>query len=154
VIERAGQAWQLVQRGSQEQYAYVDSAAFNLHSFYSGLEKLFELIARHIDRSLPGGETWHRDLLQRMSQDFPTFGQQLSVRTVPLSSMNSDDLDNWCVTCTRWGYSIRTALWPQEVIFAFAEAIHEVCKLSSRWLKIRLACVRQDSILTLRSNRN
>ena len=71
VIERAEQAWQLVQRGSQEQYAYVDSVALNLHGFYSGLEKLFEQIARHVDRSLPGNETWHRDLLQQMSQDFP-----------------------------------------------------------------------------------
>lgn len=71
VIERAGQAWQLVQRGQSEQYFYVDSVALNLHSFYSGLEKLFELIARHVDRSLPNGETWHRDLLYQMAQDFP-----------------------------------------------------------------------------------
>ena len=71
VIERAGQAWQLVQRVQSEQYFYVDSVALNLHSFYSGLEKLFELIARHVDRNLPGGETWHRDLLYQMAQDFP-----------------------------------------------------------------------------------
>jgi hypothetical protein len=71
VIERAGQAWQLVQKESKEQYAYLDSVALNLHSFYSGLEKLFELIARHVDRSLPSGETWHRDLLQQMTQDLP-----------------------------------------------------------------------------------
>ena len=70
VIDRAEQAWQFVQKGPPEQYAYVDSVALNLHSFYSGLEKLFELIARYVDRELPEGETWHRDLLQQMSQDF------------------------------------------------------------------------------------
>ena len=64
VIDRAEQAWHLVQKGPPQQYAYVDSVALNLHSFYSGLEKLFELIARYVDRELPVGETWHRDLLQ------------------------------------------------------------------------------------------
>jgi len=48
----------------------VDSVALNLHSFYSDLEKLFELIARYLDRGLPEGEMWHRDLLQQMSHDF------------------------------------------------------------------------------------
>lgn len=71
VVLRAGQAWQLVQSRPPDQYVYVDSVALNL-SFYSGLEKLFELIARHVDQNLPGGETWHRDLLQQMSQDLPT----------------------------------------------------------------------------------
>jgi len=43
--------------------------ALNLHSFYSGLERLFELIARHVDRTLPAGKTWHRDLLQQMAHE-------------------------------------------------------------------------------------
>jgi hypothetical protein len=33
------------------------------------LERLFELIARHVDGALPGGEAGHRDLLQQMAQD-------------------------------------------------------------------------------------
>ena len=53
VTDRAEQAWQLVRKRPPEQYAYVDSVALNLHSFYSGLEKLFELIARYVDRNLP-----------------------------------------------------------------------------------------------------
>jgi len=31
---------------------------------------LFEQIARHVDRSVPDSDTWHRDLLLQMSQDF------------------------------------------------------------------------------------
>jgi hypothetical protein len=69
VIERAGQAWLFAQEASEEQYAYLDSVALNLHSFYSGLERIFELIARQVDQNLPDSETWHRDLLQQMAED-------------------------------------------------------------------------------------
>jgi len=69
VVQRALRVWPQAQKASGDQDAYVDSVALNLHSFYSGLERLFELIARHLDRSLPKGETWHRDLLLQMAQD-------------------------------------------------------------------------------------
>jgi hypothetical protein len=69
VVQRALRAWPQAQRNSEEQYVYLDSVALNLHSFYSGIERLFELIARHVDCALPAGETWHRDLLQQMAQD-------------------------------------------------------------------------------------
>jgi hypothetical protein len=71
IVERASRGWSEVQQASAAQFAYVDSVALNLHSFYSGLERLFELIARHVDRNLPHDETWHRDLLQQMAQDRP-----------------------------------------------------------------------------------
>jgi hypothetical protein len=53
-------------------FAYLDSTALNLHGFYSGLERLFELIARQVDRQVPTGDTWHRDLLRQMSKDLPS----------------------------------------------------------------------------------
>lgn len=68
VVRRALAAWAQVERMPDEG-AYLDSVALNLHSFYSGLERLFELIARHVDGVLPGGGTWHRDLLGRMAQN-------------------------------------------------------------------------------------
>jgi hypothetical protein len=68
VVQRAQRAWTQTQMTSEEQL-YLDSVALNLHGFYSGLERLLELIARHVDRSLPAGETWHRDLLQQMAHD-------------------------------------------------------------------------------------
>lgn len=70
VVQRAQRAWSHAQQ-TPDEYAYLDSVALNLHAFYSGLERLFELIARHVDRSLPGGDTWHRDLLYQMGGDFP-----------------------------------------------------------------------------------
>ncbi len=68
VVQRALAAWSQAMRMPHES-AYLDSVALNLHGFYSGLERPFELIARHVDRSLPSGETWHRDLLQQMAQE-------------------------------------------------------------------------------------
>jgi hypothetical protein len=69
-VDRALRAWVHAQQMPGE-YAYLDSVALNLHGFYSGVERLFELIARHVDRSLPGGDTWHRDLLYQMAGDLP-----------------------------------------------------------------------------------
>ena len=71
VIDRAQQTWERIDEAPENEYAFVDSVALNLHGFYSGLEKLFELIARQVDQNLPDGETWHRDLLQQMAQDLP-----------------------------------------------------------------------------------
>lgn len=68
IVQRVQTAWAQARRMPEES-AYLDSVALNLHGFYSGLERLFELIARHVDGLLPGGETWHRDLLWRMTQN-------------------------------------------------------------------------------------
>ncbi len=51
--------------------AYLNSVALNLHGFYSGLERLFELIAIEIDGTQLKGEQWHRELLRQMAQDIP-----------------------------------------------------------------------------------
>lgn len=68
IVQRGLAAWSQARRVPDET-AYLDSVALNLHGFYSGLERLFELIARHVDGTLPTGETWHRDLLLQMAQD-------------------------------------------------------------------------------------
>jgi len=70
VVQRALGAWSRAQQ-TREEYAYLDSVALNLHAFYSGLKRLFKLIARHVDRRLPGGDTRHRDLLYQMGSDLP-----------------------------------------------------------------------------------
>ncbi|MDQ3702189.1 MAG: antitoxin, partial [Chloroflexota bacterium] len=45
--------------------------ALNLHGFYSGVERLLELIARHVDQAVPGGDAWHRELLYQMAREVP-----------------------------------------------------------------------------------
>ena len=40
-----------------------------LHDFYTGIEKIFENIAKEVDRRIPLGEEWHSDLLHQMTLD-------------------------------------------------------------------------------------
>jgi hypothetical protein len=46
---------------------YWDAVALNLHGFYSGVEQIFEDIARTIDGGLPSGAEWHTSLLRQMT---------------------------------------------------------------------------------------
>lgn len=69
VVKRAWMTWNRSKQLSSEQEVYIDSVALNLHSIYSGLERIFELIARHVGEKIPSGELWHRDLLKQMSQE-------------------------------------------------------------------------------------
>lgn len=48
---------------------YLDGVALNLHSFYSGIERIFELIAGNIDDTVPEGENWHQILLKQMAEE-------------------------------------------------------------------------------------
>ena len=50
---------------------YVGAVALNLHGFYEGLERLFEVIADGVDHTKPSGANWHQDLLRQMSIDIP-----------------------------------------------------------------------------------
>lgn len=40
-----------------------------LHDFYTGIEKIFEDIAKEVDRRVPIGDSWHSDLLHQMTLD-------------------------------------------------------------------------------------
>lgn len=53
------------------QNALINSIALNLHGVYTGLERIFEVIAKKIDQRFPTGDKWHRDLLEQMSVDIP-----------------------------------------------------------------------------------
>lgn len=69
VLERAEKGWQHSKINSDDMY--VDGVALNLHGFYSGLERLFELIATVVDESRPQGAEWHKELLEQMSKQVP-----------------------------------------------------------------------------------
>ena len=57
VVERTQRVWSRAVRSEPDQDLYIESVALNLHGLYSGIERLFELIARRIDRSAPSGDT-------------------------------------------------------------------------------------------------
>ncbi|MCB0000137.1 MAG: hypothetical protein KDE56_30445 [Anaerolineales bacterium] len=89
LVELTRQRWLTGKTYPAQQDVYLESVALNLHSFYSGLERLFELTAKHLDRSLPTGEAWHRDLLQQMATD------KLQHRPAILSQDSADTLDEF-----------------------------------------------------------
>jgi len=55
-------------RASQDTDFY-DAIALNLHAFYTGVEAMFEDIARTLDGAIPSGPNWHQELLQQMGAE-------------------------------------------------------------------------------------
>jgi hypothetical protein len=49
-VARVSAAWARARRATADQDYYLDAVALNLHGFYSGVERVFELTARYIDR--------------------------------------------------------------------------------------------------------
>ena len=89
MVARSQRIWARARQPSPDQDWFIDAVALNLHGFYSGIERLFELIARHIDHSIPTGETWHRDLLEQMARD------QSDTRPAVISVEIADGLDEF-----------------------------------------------------------
>jgi len=60
----------LTKTGRGKRFLEVRAAGSILHDFYCGIEKIFERIAVAIDKNLPGGESWHMELLLQMAEPF------------------------------------------------------------------------------------
>lgn len=69
VAGRVAEGWGRALRNGDDYY--LDSVALNLHGFYGGLERIFELVAATIDNTKPKGENWHQALLQQMATEVP-----------------------------------------------------------------------------------
>jgi hypothetical protein len=70
VINRVVQLSQKAQQTGDD--GYWDGVALNLHSFYGGVERIFEDIARTMDESVPSGPGWHADLLLQIASEIAT----------------------------------------------------------------------------------
>jgi len=68
---------------------YLDGVALNLHSFYSGIERIFELIAANVDDMIPKGKNWHQVLLTQMAKEIA------EVRPAVISYSVRLDLDEY-----------------------------------------------------------
>jgi hypothetical protein len=71
--------------------AYLKATAYDLHGFYGGLERIFEAVATAIDGSVPGGESWHRDLLQQMGENSQESDRRCSPKKRSASWTSSGD---------------------------------------------------------------
>ena len=58
--------------------------AMRLALFYTGLENIFQRIAREIDTDEPQGKEWHKDLLVQMGESRPSRPPVISEETVKL----------------------------------------------------------------------
>jgi len=82
VTGRIREGWERFRRTGDD--FYTDSTALNMHGFYSGTERVFQLIARTVDGSVPQGANWHRMLLEaRIST-----GRMLSMSLIPVHTPN------------------------------------------------------------------
>ena len=88
-VQRAEDAMSAGRVHPQDQRFYIDSAALSLHDYYTGLERIFQQIALHLERSAPEGSDWHRELLRQMSTDIP------NVRPAVLTAESARDLDEY-----------------------------------------------------------
>jgi hypothetical protein len=52
-----------------------------LHSFYNGVESIFLVVAKEVDRGAPRGADWHRTLLMRMTQAMSNRSRVISAET-------------------------------------------------------------------------
>ena len=87
VVERTLQAWQKASQQADD--FYLDSVALNLHSFYSGLERIFEKLASTIDGTMPSAANWHQELLVQMQTEIP------SIRPAVISARLKESLDEY-----------------------------------------------------------
>ena len=69
--------------------AYLKAVAYDLHGFYTGLERIFKSVANTIDDKIPEGENWHKDLLEQMALDIA------GLRPAVLSQDTVDLLDEF-----------------------------------------------------------
>jgi hypothetical protein len=70
-VDKVERGFRLVMERAKDADFYLDSVAFNLHSFYSGVERIFEIIPNDVDGEVPFGSRWHKDLLDQMSIELP-----------------------------------------------------------------------------------
>jgi hypothetical protein len=70
VLARAKRAWSHAPT-SADPDMYADSVALNLQGLYTGLERVFEQIARQLDNRMPAGKSWHLELLRQMRTSVP-----------------------------------------------------------------------------------
>jgi hypothetical protein len=69
LVTRCERAMERSTQNPVDRDLYVAAAALHLHDFYSGAERILEMIASVIDSNVPTGRAWHRDLLTQMTLD-------------------------------------------------------------------------------------
>ena len=88
-VNRVERGITAAQSDAENRDLFLDSAALNLHDFYTGLERIFSQIATVVDNSIASGRDWHRALLNQMGKALP------QVRPRVLSAETIQTLDEY-----------------------------------------------------------
>jgi len=87
IVSPAQRDWyEFIRRGDE---AYLKAIAYDLHGFYTGLERIFKSVANTIDDRIPSGENWHKELLKQMTMEIE------GIRPALLSNEARDLLDEF-----------------------------------------------------------
>ena len=87
IVSHAHRDWNEYARKGEE--AYLKAVAYDLHGFYTGLERIFKSVASTIDDRIPAGENWHKELLEQMTLEIE------GIRPALLSNAARDLLDEF-----------------------------------------------------------
>ncbi|MEK7786557.1 MAG: hypothetical protein AAB658_14200 [Chloroflexota bacterium] len=87
VVERAEDIWRQSEASGDDRY--LDGVALNLQSFYTGLERILELVVSEIDEDRLAGPNWHQELLRRAATEVP------GLRPAILSDTTRNALDRY-----------------------------------------------------------
>jgi len=87
VVKRTVSIWRQATTASDDYH--VDAVALNLHGFYAGIERVFEVIADGIDETRPAGPHWHEETSRQLSAEIT------GVRPAVLSPETRDRLDRY-----------------------------------------------------------
>lgn len=116
--------WKRVGTVTEDQDAFLNSVALNLHSFYNGLERIMELVAIEMDGGTLGGEAWHTELLNQMTFELP------EARPALLSSESAGSLDEY----RKFRHRVRNIYTTH---LAAGRMDHLVERLPSTWQQVR-----------------
>jgi uncharacterized protein YutE (UPF0331/DUF86 family) len=90
VVERVEKKLKDISQTIPDDFTIVGFAGY-VHSFYNGLEKIFDLIADYIDHFEPPDKAWHKELLKQMTRELQ--GVRPAVLTKELAAVLEDYLE-------------------------------------------------------------
>jgi len=79
LLEEYAGLLEIVRQGKPD-LVQMTAVASVLHSFYTGVENILLPVAKTVDKRIPSGRQWHRDLLQQMSEACPNRGPVISAQ--------------------------------------------------------------------------
>lgn len=136
VVAKAVKNWEHGKTVLVDQDVYMDSAALNMHGFYSGIERLFEQIARRVDGSVPTGTDWHRQLLDQVSHEWH------DIRPAVISRRSAEELDEF----RRFRHVVRNVYAENFIPDRIDSLIQHLRPL---WIRVRVEILAFADFLTL-----